>query len=172
MNAVFGMISKAGWLLTTLLRGAAILLAIVSGLAILAMMAITCTDVVLRAFRHPLIGVYDIVKITGVIAITCALPYTTAVKGHVAIEYFFQKLSRKYRIVVDTLARSLGIALFVALAKQSAVYGAYLKSTNQVTSTLQIPVFWIPYVIATSCAVVAMVIVYNLFHPGRGMMKP
>jgi TRAP-type C4-dicarboxylate transport system permease small subunit len=172
MNEVFRMLAKAGWLLTTLLRGAAILLAIISGLAILAMMASTCVDVVLRAFRHPLAGVYDIVKITGVIAITCALPYTTAVKGHVAIEYFFQKLSRKYRIVVDTLARSLGIALFAALAKQSAVYAVYLKDTNQVTSTLQIPVFWIPYVIAASCGIVAMVIVYNLFHPGRGMMKP
>jgi hypothetical protein len=38
--------------------------------------------------------------------------------------------------------------------------------------TLQIPTFWVSYVIAASAGVVVLVILYNLLHPGREMIKP
>ena len=157
--------SRLVWVLT-------VLLALAAGASVLAMMAITCADVVLRVWGHPFIGAYDLVRIAGVISIACALPYTTAVKGHVAIEYFFHKLSRRARVVVDTIARTIGIALFAALARQSVAYGMSLKHSGQVTSTLQIPIYWVPYLIAFSCAVVALVIFHNLLHPGKEMIKP
>ena len=167
-------------------------LAAASGVAILAMMAVTCVDVVLRAVtsietvRETLYGIdvvqrvakwllageVDLVRLAGAVAIACALPYTTAVKGHVAIEYFFHKLSRRGRTVVDTVARLLGMALFGVLAWQSAAYGASLAHSGQVTATLQLPVFWVAYVIALACGVVVLVIFYNLLHPGKELIKP
>ena len=168
MNLLKQLLIKAGWLI----RGLVILLTVVSGLAVLVMMLVTCTDVILRAFKHPLVGALDIVSIASAIAITCALPYTTAVKGHVAIEYFFQKFNKKARVVVDTFSRVLGILLFSALTWQSIHYGLKLLDRNQVTSTLQIPIFWIPFVMAFSCAVVTLVILQNLLHPGKEMIKP
>lgn len=147
-------------------------LAVVAGLAILTMMATTCLDVVLRLFRVPLAGAFDIVKLAGAVSIACALPYTTAVKGHVAVEFFFLKLSRPGRVVVDTIVRLLGMALFALLSWQSVQYGASLRRSGQVTLTLQLPVFWAPYVIAFSCAVVVLVILHNMLHPGREMIKP
>lgn len=156
----------------TVLRAIVVALAAVAGLCIIAMMLVTCLDVVLRLFRLTLTGAYDIVRIAGALTIACALPYTTAVKGHVAIEYFFLKLSRRGRIVVDTVARALGMGLFTLLAWQSAEYGAALKRSGQVTLTLQLPLFWVPYVIAFSCGVVVLVIFYNMLHPGKEMIKP
>ncbi len=143
-----------------------------SGACVLVMMTVTCLDIVLRWFGSPLPGAYDIVRIAGALTIACALPYTTAVKGHVAIEYFFLKLHRPGRILVDTLARSLAILLFALLAYRCVGFGHALRRSGEVTSTLQIPVFWILYVIGGSCAVVVLVIVHNLLHPGREMMKP
>ena len=147
-------------------------LAVVAGLGVLTMMVTTCLDVVLRLFRMPLTGAFDIVKLAGVVAIACALPYTTAVKGHVAIEFFFLKLSRPGRVVLDTVVRLLGMALFGLLSWQSVQYGASLRRSGQVTLTLQLPVFWAPYVIAFSCAVVVLVILHNMLHPGKEMIKP
>lgn len=155
-----------------LVRGLVIALGVVAGIGVMTMMSVTCADVLLRVFRRPIAGAYDIVQIAGAITISCALPYTTAVKGHVAIEYFFLKLPRVGRIVVDTLARLIAISLFVFLAWQSIRYGNSLHASGQVTLTLQLPVFWVPYVIGTSCAVVAMVILHNLIHPGRETIKP
>ena len=155
-----------------LLRGVVFGLVILSGLSVFVMIGTTCADVILRRFGHPVNGAYDIVKIAGAISLASALPYTTAVKGHVAIEYFFHKLNHTSRIVVDSICRLLTIALFAFLGWRSILYGNELHANHQVTQTLQLPIFWLPWVIAFCCFVVMLVIVYNLIHPGREMIKP
>lgn len=148
-------------------------LLVISGLGILVMIALTCLDVVSRtAFNAPVKGAFDIVRLAGAVSIACALPYTTAVKGHVAIEFFFQKLSRRGRVVVDTLARSLGMALFSVFSWRCVVYGNSLKRSGEVTPTIDIPIFWVLYLMAFCCGVMVLVILWNLLHPGREMIKP
>jgi TRAP-type C4-dicarboxylate transport system permease small subunit len=149
-------------------------LLVVAGLGVLTMMVVTCVDVVMRLpwINRALLGAYDIVKITGALTLAAALPYTTAVKGHVAIEYFFHKLNRRGRIITDAVIRLLGMAFFAFLSWQSVVYGLALRDSGQVSQTLQLPVFWVPYVIGVCCGVVVLVIAYNLVHPGREMIKP
>jgi TRAP-type C4-dicarboxylate transport system permease small subunit len=159
---------------TRALRIVVYLLVAVAGLSVLAMMAITCADVVLRLkwINRPFVGAYDLVKIAGALSLAAALPYTTAVKGHVAIEYFFHKFNRRGRIVIDTVLRLLGMALFAFFAWRSVAYGFDLHRNGQVSQTLQLPVFWVPFVIGFCCAVVVLVIGHNLIHPGREMIKP
>jgi len=157
---------------TRLLRIVVYLLLAVAGLSVLAMMVITCADVILRLINRSFIGAYDLVKIAGALSLAAALPYTTAVKGHVAIEYFFHKFNRRGRIVIDTVLRLLGMALFVFFAWRSVAYGFDLHRNGQVSQTLQLPVFWLPFVIGFCCAVVVLVIGHNLIHPGREMIKP
>jgi len=157
---------------THVLKAIVYFLAGVAGFGLLSMMGITCIDVILRIFRHPLIGAFDVVKIVGALTISAALPYTTAVKGHVAIEYFYHKLSRRARVVVDVLIRLMIMTLIGLLTRQCIVYGQSLKAVGQVTPTLQLSVFWVPYVMAFSCAVVVLVVLHNLLHPGKEMIKP
>ncbi len=159
---------------TRLLRAVVYALVAVSGASVLAIMLVTCADVILRLrwINHPFVGAYDIVKIGGTLALATALPYTTAVKGHVAIEYFFHKLNRRGRLVVDSVIRLLAMALFAFLAWRSVLYGLDFQRTGQVSQTLQLPVFWVPHVIGFCCAIVVLVIGYNLVHPGREMIKP
>jgi TRAP-type C4-dicarboxylate transport system permease small subunit len=157
---------------TAVLRWLVYVLVVVSGLAIFVMIGTICADVVLRRFGHPVVGAYDIVKIAGAITLACALPYTTAVKGHVAIEYFFHKLNRTGRVIVDTFVRLLGIVLFGFLGWRSFLYGGEMRDSGQVTQTLQLPIFWLPWVIGVCCVVVMLVIGYNLLHPNKEMIKP
>jgi len=154
------------------LRIIVMVFAALSGLGIATMILVTCVDIVSRTLGHGIHGAYDIVRIAGTITIACALPYTTAVKGHVAIEFFFQKLGRTGRIIVDTATRLIVIGLFSVFAWQCWTYGDTLKRTGEVSLTLQIPVFWVAYVIAISCAVTVLVKIHNLLHPGREMIKP
>ena len=150
------------------------ILVVMAGLGVLTMVAVTCIDVILRlpGINRSLFGAYDIVKITGALTLAATLPYTTAVKGHVAIEYFFHKLNRRGRIVVDTIIRLMGMTLFGFLSWRSFIYGLDLYRTGQVSQTLQLPVFWIPYVIGFCCGIVVLVIGHNLLHPGQEMIKP
>lgn len=145
---------------------------IASGVGVFVMILTTCADVLLRRFGYPIVGAYDIVKIAGALTLALAMPYTTAVKGHVAIEYFFHKLNRNMRIVVDSILRIISMVLFAFLGWRSILYGNEFLHNNQVTQTLQLPIFWVPYVMSACCIVVILVIGYNLIHPGREMIKP
>jgi TRAP-type C4-dicarboxylate transport system permease small subunit len=156
----------------TLLRRLVVLPAGVAGLAVALMTVVTCVDVVGRRFGHPLTGAYDFVEILGAITIAGALPYTTACKGHVAIELFLQKLPRRGRAVLDAFVRIVSILMFAFLTWRFIQYGAELKASGQVTLTLRWPIFWLPYWIAFCSGVMILVILYQLVRPGKELMKP
>ncbi|MGQ9661783.1 MAG: TRAP transporter small permease [Kiritimatiellia bacterium] len=130
-----------------ILRGVILFLGRVAGVGVLAMVVITWTDVVLRLWRVPLAGAYDLAKIAAALTIAAGLPYTSSVKGHVAIEYFFHKLNRRGRIVVDGVVRLPGMALFSVLAWSCLKYGTRLRTSGEVSLTLRLPAF-----LATVCS--------------------
>jgi TRAP-type C4-dicarboxylate transport system permease small subunit len=160
-----------GFLVNTL-RKLVFLSAALAGLGLLAMMAVTCVDVVLRKLGHPLPGAYDLVKMAAALTMACALPYTTAVKGHVAVEFLYRRLGQRGRVVTDTLIRMLIMGLFGLLTWQLVLYGAAIRSSGEVSMTLQLPVFWVPYVMAGPCVLVVLVTLYHLLHPGRALLEP
>jgi TRAP-type C4-dicarboxylate transport system permease small subunit len=138
----------------------------------LAIIAIVCGDILLRTFGHPVKGAYDLVRVAGVLAVSCALPLTTASKGHVAIEYFFQKLRRTGRIVVDTLMRLIMLAGFILAAAECVRRGFRFLRSGEVTQTIELPVFWVPWVMAAAFALTSLVVFFHLIHPGRDLSRP
>lgn len=166
-------LAAAGGWLTRALQGVVLALAAVSGACLLAMTALTCADVFLRAaFKAPIKGAVDLIGLLCALAMACALPYTTAIKGHVAVEYFFLKLGRRGRIAVDTAIRLVLAAFFVWLGLYLARYGHSFYTTGQVSQTLQLPLFWLPYVMAFCCWVMVAIKFYHIAHPGRSLLKP
>ena len=74
----------------------------VAGVSILVMMLLTCADVVLRFFRHPIPGTYEIVGLMGTVGVAFALAYTTAQQGHIAVEFLVRKMPEKIQAVIAT----------------------------------------------------------------------
>jgi len=143
----------------------------ISCIGLATMMVVICADVALRTAGHPLVGMYDIVRVAGAITIACALPLTTAMKGHVAIEYFFQKLNRRWRVGVDSAMRVMTIGAFLLAAYECLGYGMRFLKNGQVTDTIEMPIFWVPWLMAVSFGVTALVVVFHLVYPGREMVK-
>jgi len=155
------------------LRGLVLALAGLSGAAVVGMVALTTADVILRtALNRPVAGTYDMVKLLGAVAIAGALPYTTAVKGHVAVEYFFLKLGPRCRLVLDTVNRALCIGLLALLTQRIWQLGDSLRASGEVTPTLQLPVYPALYAMALCCTVAALVVVQHLLFPSRVVLKP
>jgi len=154
------------------LRRVVLGLAWIAGAGAVAMMLVTCVDVVMRACGHPLKGSYDIVRVLSLITLSCALPYTTAVKGHVAVEFFFNKLPPRIRLVVDSVMRLLTIGFFILLGVQGVKYAVSLKASGEVMLTLGWPIFWASYVMGFAGAVSALVVLEHLLHPRKVFMSP
>lgn len=143
----------------SLVRGLVALLAGIAGLAVAVMIVVTCVDVIGRRLRHPLPGAYDLVEILGAVTITGALPYTTAKKGPVAIEFLLQKLGRRGRIVLNTLVEAIALSLFAFLTWRFVRYGLDLRTSGQVTLTLGWPIFWLPWWMALCTTVLVLLYV-------------
>lgn len=155
-----------------LVRWATVGLACVAGTSFVAMIVVTCSDVVLRKLGHPLLGALDVIGICGALGAACALPYTTAVKGHVAIEYFYHKFGRVGRAIVNSFVHVAAMGMFTLLAAWIWIYGIALLERNVHTPTLQVPMFWVPMLISASCGLLVLVLLHGLLHPGKEFMKP
>ncbi len=145
---------------------------VLAGAGVLAMVLITCADVIMRQVGHPLKGAYDMVRMAGGVTLAFALPVTTALKGHVAIEYFFQKLRRRGRLVVDSFMRVLQGVAFVVVAHQCWLYGMKLQRSGEVTPTLKLPIHWVPWIMAVTALITALVTLFQLVQPRRRLIKP
>ncbi len=155
-----------------ILRSVILVFAFVAGGAIFVMIVTTVIDIILRIFRSGIVGAYDVVRICGVVSITCGLPYITAVKGHIAIEFFYQRFSHRGRVLLDAFFRIIAIALFSFLFYKNIEYGISLHETGELMPTLGIAVFWIPFLISLNSLLVVLTIVYHLLHPGKEMIEP
>lgn len=145
----------------------------VSALGIVTMMGITVYDVVCRAlFNAPLRGANDLVSVCAAITLAASLPYTTILKGHVAIEFLFLKLSKRGRRIGNVLVHSVIAALFILFALQCVRYGNAMLEKNQLMVTLRWPLFWVPYVMALCCAATVLTVFEHLFFPGQELIKP
>jgi TRAP-type C4-dicarboxylate transport system permease small subunit len=129
-----------------------------AGTAIVAMMLVTCADVVLRLFRQPLPGAYEIVGFLGTVVASFSLAYTSLEKGHIAVEILVERLPRRMQVASEAFAALLGVVLFALLTWQCALYAADLKLSGEVSVTLTMPIYPFIYGVSAGSALLTLVL--------------
>jgi TRAP-type C4-dicarboxylate transport system permease small subunit len=128
---------------------------------LLAMMFLTCGDIVLRLFRRPIPGTYDLVGFLGAIVAGFALAETTIQRGHVAVQVVVEKLGQKVQKICFLCTTILSIMIFSLCSWESVRYGNDLLAAGVVSPTLKVPFFPILYGIGFSTAVVSLVLLID-----------
>ncbi len=145
-------------------------MAILSGGTLLILSLLIVLDIVLRSQGQGIYGVYDLVGIGGALTIAGAMPLTKALKGHVAIEYFYHKRRRLGRQIMDVISRTLMTGFFMIMTVQAIRYGIVFYHAHEVSPTLYVPLFWLPWVFAWSFALTTAVTIFHLMRPGKPFM--
>ncbi|MGE5842019.1 MAG: TRAP transporter small permease [Deltaproteobacteria bacterium] len=145
-------------------QGLSKLLNLFAGIAITFMMFLTVTDVILRSFRRPIIGTYELVAFSGAIVIGFAVPLTTFLKGHVLVDFFVLKFPKGMRKTVHVVTRLMGIALFFLLGWNMIKLGMDLLRTGEVSLTLQLPFYPVAYGIGVCCFVQCLVLIAHILQ--------
>lgn len=148
------------------------LLGIISALALLFIVGVVMLDVMGRFLGKGVRGSMDYIRLASAVVLGGALPYTTAVKGHIAIEFLFRRIGKTLKIVIDTISRLLMLLLFILIIFFMIRYGVSLYRSGEVTSTVQLPVFWVPFWLALSFTVTSLVKIYHILRPGKELIKP
>ncbi|HIE07992.1 MAG TPA: TRAP transporter small permease [Desulfarculaceae bacterium] len=133
--------------------------------SIIAMMLLTCADVLLRLFKHPILGTYELVGLLGALTIAFAIPATTLSKGHVAVDFLVEKLPTGVQKIFAVVANLLSLALFSLIAWQSFLYANILRSSGEVTLSLEMPFYPIVYAISAASLLVCIVLILEFTVP-------
>ncbi len=141
----------------------------ISAIAVFLMMMLTVLDVILRLFRSPIPGTYEIVGLLGALAISFALGYTSMEKGHIAVDFLMQKFSEKTRMAVSAVNDIIAMAFFSLAAWQSFLYAMSLMKAGEVSMTLQVPTW--PFVcgIGAGCILLCLVLLVDFMRLLRGV---
>ena len=144
-------------------RQVADFLNLIAGACLVGMTALTCADVVLRMFRHPILGTYEIVGFLGAAVAGFALAHTTVHRGHVAVEVLVTHLPAKVQVIIYIVTRILSVVLFAVLAYECLRFGNDLRAANEVSLTLRWPFYPVLYGIAFSAVAVCFVLFVDLW---------
>jgi len=135
------------------------------------MMLLTTTDVIMRLVATPIPGVYEIVGLLGVVAVSFSLAYTSVEKGHIAVEFLVRKLSPKNPGSRCRGKRFSFLVLFFFICRQCVVYAGVLKESGEVSLTIQMPIYPFVYGIAIGCAALCIVLLMELIQSIRRIVQ-
>lgn len=118
---------------------------IIGGFAVVFMMFLTVADTILRYFKRPIIGTYELVGLSAAIVLGFSIPYTTSLKGHIIVDFFVMKFKPKTKKFWYIITRIMGIFLFLFMGYEMFVMATDLKNSGEVSATLQLPFYPIAY---------------------------
>jgi TRAP-type C4-dicarboxylate transport system permease small subunit len=149
-------------------RGAGKLLHVIAGVSLVFLMAVTCADVVLRFFRHPIPGTYEVVGYAAAVAIGFTMPFTSWMRGHVTVDSIIGRLPIGGQTVFHVITRLLAIGLFVLLGWNLVRFGLDLRATGEVSPTLELKYYPVVLGVALASFVEVAVLLCDLAKIARG----
>ena len=147
------------------------LLNIIGGAALVFIVVLTTADVILRSFRRPILGAYEIVAFTGSLVILFSLPFTSWGRSHVYVDFFILKFSQKVRNLFNVLTRVLVFCLFSLFGWNTLLYGMDLQRSGEVSPTLKIPFYPVVYAIGICCFIQCLVFLCDIVKIYEGQYE-
>ena len=126
------------------------------------MILLTVADVILRYFRRPIIGTYEMVALSGAVIIGFSLPFTSLMKGHVNVDFLTLKLSPKGRKTFSSISKCLGIILFLVIGWNLIILGMDFYNVGEVTPTRHLPIYPVLYGVGVCCFFESLVLLCDI----------
>jgi len=144
------------------IRGITWFLNIIAGISLTFLMLLTISDVILRFFRMPIVGTYELVAFAGAVVIGFSLPLTSWLRAHIFVDFAILKFPRNIRDVFNIVTRCMVLILFVLIGWNLLKYGLDLQRSGEVSPTLHIPFYPVAYGIGIACFVQCLVMVCDI----------
>jgi len=135
---------------------------VIAGISLTFLMLLTITDVILRMFKKPVVGTYELVAFAGAVVIGFSMPLTSHVRQHIFVDFFILKFSQKVRNIFNMVTRCLVIALFLLVGWNMFKYATDLRRSGEVSLTLQMPFYPVAYGVGVCFFVLCLVFVCDI----------
>ena len=150
------------------INGISRFLNIIAGISLTFLMLLTIADVILRGFKSPVPGTYEMVAFAGAVVIGFSLPRTSWLRAHIFVDFFILKFSQKGRDIFNIVTRCVVILLFFLIGWNLIKFGIDLQKSGEVSLTLQMPFYPIAYGVGVCCFIQCLVMVCDIVKISGG----
>ena len=150
------------------INGISRFLNIIAGISLTFLMLLTITDVILRGFKSPVPGTYEVVAFAGAVVIGFSMPLTSWLRAHIFVDFFILKFSQKIRNIFNIATRCLVVGLFFLIGWNLIKYGMDLQKSGEVSLTLQMPFYPVAYGVGVCCFIQCLVMVCDIVKISGG----
>ena len=141
-------------------------LAAVSGIAIVAMMLLTCADVFLRyLFNAPIEGTLDLTQMLMVITVFFGLAYCGWTGGHVVVDLLRDLVPAKIIVPLAIAVNAVGAVAMLAMGWESIQTSLVYMLTGETPMTVLVPKYPFIWIAAFGAFTYAAVLVFKTFRP-------
>ncbi len=135
---------------------------VIAGISLTFLMLLTIADVILRFFKIPIVGTYELVAFSGAVVIGFSLPLTSWMRGHIFVDFFIIKFSKKVQNVFNIATRCFVFFLFFLMGWNLFKYAVDLQKSGEVSLTLQMPFYPITFGVGICCFIQCLVMVCDI----------
>ena len=147
-------------------------LAAVAGLALAAMTFFTVLDVVMRGWGRPIAGSFEVIGWLSAVAMSLALGYTQAHRGHVAMTLLTDALRGRAAAVADFFTSIASRVLFAIVAWVVIGYGQTLQASGSLSETLKVLVYPWVFVVALGFVALALTLLVDALQALFRIARP
>ena len=134
----------------------------VAGTFIVAMILITCANIVSRLVWVPVKGTFELMGFFGAVVTAFALGYTQAKKAHISVDILVNRFPKRVQKFLNGINSVICMIFFTLAGWQIAKLGNTLRTSGEVTETLRIIYYPFTYGVALGCFLLSLVLLVEL----------
>jgi TRAP-type C4-dicarboxylate transport system permease small subunit len=124
-----------------------------AGVALIVMFFITLAEVTMRAVWHSLPGTFELISLVGGAVAGLAIPRTSQMKGHVNVDFAFNKLSNRGQNIMNGVTRFIAMIFFIFIAWSLFSMGIDYMAANEVSPSMRLPMFPVFFLLGGAVAI-------------------
>ncbi len=134
----------------------------IAGFTLIGMMLLTVSDVILRMFRRPILGTYELVGLSLGVVISFSVPFTSWMRGHIYVDFVINKFPPPVTKVFNIATRCLGMVLFILIGVFLIRLAEEFYKSGEVTLTLKMPFYPVAFAIGICCLIQCLVLLGDI----------
>ena len=130
--------------------------------AMLAMLLVTCVDVVgAKLFHWPVPGFDEAIGLGQLLAMSFAAAITLILNRHVHVDLLVRRLRSRLQAGLNSLTSFLGLGLFVLITWQLFLFGRSLQTSGELSEAGDIPFYPFIYIVAIAFVPVCLSLLWQ-----------
>jgi TRAP-type C4-dicarboxylate transport system permease small subunit len=147
-------------------------LALVAAYVVVVTMFIMTADVTARAFRIALPGAVELTEIALALMVFLGWSFTQEQKGHIAIDFAFQRLPQSAQRVLDIINPFLGFIFMAIIAWQGYRFAMYSRFSKEITENLSLPIWPFKMILVIGAGAFCLQLIADFTDAIRNFRKP